>query len=78
MPQSDRTAYLLLTGMALCFGGTWVAGAVAVDAAPPFTIAAVRFGIASVLLYAWARLANRPLSPLQRSDWPMVINISTL
>jgi drug/metabolite transporter (DMT)-like permease len=65
----------MLIGMALCFGGTWVAGAVAVDAAPPFTIAAVRFGIASVLLYAWARLANRPLSPLERRDWPMVAGL---
>jgi len=65
----------MLIGMAICFGGTWVAGAVAVDAAPPFTIAAVRFGIASVLLYAWARLANRPLSPLKRRDWPMVAGL---
>ena len=62
LTRSDRVAYLMLTAMAICFGGTWVAGAVAVDAAPPFTIAAVRFGVASILLYAWARLANRPLS----------------
>lgn len=75
MIHSDRAAYVMLIGMALCFGGTWVAGAVAVDAAPPFTIAAVRFGIASVLLYAWARLANRPLSPLERRDWPMVAGL---
>ena len=75
MPQSDRAAYLMLTGMALCFGGTWVAGAVAVDAAPPFTIAAVRFGVASVLLYAWARLSGRELSPLSRGAWPMVIGL---
>jgi len=75
MKTSNRGAYLMLTGMALCFGGTWVAGAVAVDAAPPFTIAAVRFGIASILLYAWARLTNRPLSPLKRSDWPMVAGL---
>jgi len=75
MIQSDRAADVMLIGMALCFGGTWVAGAVAVDAAPPFTIAAVRFGIASVLLYAWARLANRPLSPLERRDWPMMAGL---
>ncbi len=70
-----RAAYLMLTGMALCFGGTWVAGAVAVDAAPPFTIAAVRFGVASILLYAWARLTGRPLSPLERGDWRMVAGL---
>ena len=72
---SDRAAYLMLTGMALCFGGTWVAGAVAVDAAPPFAIAAARFGIASILLFAWAKLARRPLTPLRRSDWPLVMGL---
>lgn len=72
---SDRTAYLMLTGMALCFGGTWVAGAVAVDAAPPFAIAAARFGIASILLFAWAKLARRPLTPLHRRDWPLVVGL---
>ena len=76
MIRSDRTAYLMLIGMAICFGGTWVAAAVAVDAAPPFTIAAVRFGVASVLLYAWARLANRPLSRIRRGDWPMIIGLA--
>lgn len=73
--RSDRTAYVILTGMAVCFGGTWVAGAVAVDAAPAFTIAAVRFGVASVLLFAWARLANRPLSPVRRADWPLIAGL---
>ena len=73
--RGDNVAYLLLTAMAVCFGGTWVAGAVAVDAAPPFTIAAVRFGVASVLLYAWARLAGRPLSPVRRADWPLIAGL---
>jgi drug/metabolite transporter (DMT)-like permease len=71
----DRVAYLLLTAMAVCFGGTWVAGAVAVDAAPPFTIAAVRFGVASILLYAWVRLANRRLAPISRADWPLIAGL---
>ncbi|MGH2382736.1 MAG: DMT family transporter [Candidatus Limnocylindria bacterium] len=71
----ERAAFLMLTGMAVCFGGTWVAGAVAVDAAPPFTIAAIRFGVASILLYAWARLANRPLSPVRRADWPLIAGL---
>lgn len=73
--STDRVAYLMLTGMALCFGGTWVAGAVAVDAAPPFTIAAARFGIASILLFAWARLTKRPLSPVRRSDVPIIVGL---
>lgn len=71
----DQAAYLMLTGMAVCFGGTWVAGAVAVDAAPPFAIAAARFGIASILLFAWARVARRPLTPLARRDWPLVAGL---
>jgi drug/metabolite transporter (DMT)-like permease len=50
-----RTAFILLTFMALFFGGTWVAGKVAVDAIPPFTLAAVRFSVASILLWIWAR-----------------------
>lgn len=65
MIHSDRAAYLMLAAMAVCFGGTWVPAAIAVDSVPPFTIAAVRFGLASLLLYAWARLANRPLTPLR-------------
>ena len=75
MTRDERTAYLMLTGLAVCFGGTWVAGAVAVDAAPPFTIAAIRFGVASVLLYAWAKLTNRPLSRVERSDWPIIAGL---
>ncbi len=71
----ERAASLRLTGLADSFGGTWVAGAVAVDAAPPFTIAAIRFGVASILLFAWARLANRPLSPVRRSDWPLIAGL---
>lgn len=50
-----RTAFILLTFMALFFGGAWVAGKVAVDSIPPFTLAAVRFSIASILLWIWAR-----------------------
>lgn len=73
--HDERVAYVLLTGMAVCFGGTWVAGAVAVDAAPPFTIAAVRFGIASVLLYGWTRLARRPLSPVHAADLPLIAGL---
>ena len=76
MIRSDRAAYVALAAMAVCFGGTWVPAAVAVDSVPPFTIAALRFGIASVLLFAWARLANRPLSPIGRRDLPMVLGLA--
>lgn len=45
------SAYLILTLSAVFFGGTWVAGEVAVAGLPPMTIASVRFIIASALLY---------------------------
>ena len=75
MIHSDRAAYVMLTAMALCFGGTWVPAAIAVDAVPPFAIATVRFAIAAALLYAWARLAGRALTPMRRGDWPMVVGL---
>ena len=76
MPGSDRAAYLMLIGMAVSFGGTWVAADVAVDAAPPFTIAAIRFGLASVLLYGWSRLAGRRLTPIRAADVPLVAGLA--
>lgn len=72
---AERTAYLALVGMALCFGGTWVAGAWATEAAPAFTIAAARFGMASILLLGWVRLAGRRLSPIGRADMPLVAGL---
>ena len=75
MIHSDRAAYLMLIAMALCFGGTWVPAAIAVETVPPFAIAVTRFAIAAVLLYAWARLAGRPLSPLTRADLPLVAGL---
>jgi drug/metabolite transporter (DMT)-like permease len=76
MTRDERAAYLMLGAMAVCFGGTWVPAAVAVESVPPFTIAAVRFGVAAVLLYAWARIAGRELSPLRRRDWPTVVGLA--
>jgi drug/metabolite transporter (DMT)-like permease len=71
MARSDRTAYLLLLGMAVFFGGTWVAGKVAVDEAPPATIAAARFAVATMLLWAWAR-TRAPVPRPRPADLPLV------
>jgi drug/metabolite transporter (DMT)-like permease len=76
MQRSDHTAHLMLTGMALSFGGTWVAADLAVAAVPPFAIAAIRFGLASVLLYAWTRLARRRLTPIRRVDLPVIAGLA--
>lgn len=71
MSRSDRSAYILLLGMAVFFGGTWVAGKLAVEDAPPATIAAARFAIASVLLWAWARTRSSVRRP-RLADLPLV------
>jgi drug/metabolite transporter (DMT)-like permease len=70
MARTDRSAYLLLLGMAVFFGGTWVAGKVAVDEVPPATIAAARFALATALLWAWAR-SRAPISRPRLADLPL-------
>jgi drug/metabolite transporter (DMT)-like permease len=72
---AERAAYLMLLAMAVCFGGTWVAGKLAVDAVPPFTVAAARFGIASVLLFGWVRLSGRHLAPVRVGDLPIIAGL---
>ena len=57
----DRSAYLLLLGMAVCFGGTWPAGKLAVEEVGPFTVAAARFTIATALLALWAGTRHGPI-----------------
>ena len=69
----DRSAYLLLLGMAVCFGGTWPAGKLAVEEVGPFTVAAVRFTIASVLLALWAGTRHGPIRAPGWSNLPLVL-----
>lgn len=70
-----NSAYVLLTLMAICFGGTWVAGRVAVDAIPPMTVAAARFVIASALLWGWARLQGHTGTRITRGDLPVILTL---
>src|SRR5262245_61039521 len=67
-----RTAYLLLLAMAVCFGGTWPAGKLAVDSVSPFTVAATRFTIATLLLAIWAARRGGLVRP-SRGDLPLVL-----
>jgi len=69
------SAYLILTLSAVFFGGTWVAGEVAVAGLPPMTIASVRFIIASVLLYGWARRQGHERRPVTVRDIPLVLTL---
>jgi len=73
--RHDRAAYAALVVTALSFGGTWVAASVAVDELPPFTIAAVRFGLAGLLLWAVARAAGVRLAPVTRRDLPLIAGL---
>src|SRR4029450_7319124 len=69
---SRRTAYVLLLGMAVCFGGTWPAGKLAVEELEPFTLAAARFLPAPVILALWAAHRGSLRLPT-RSDLPLVL-----
>jgi len=73
--RSVRSAYLLLTLSSLAFGGTWVAGKLAVGAIAPMLIAVSRFAIASVLLWGWARSAPSARAPLAARDLPMLLGL---
>jgi drug/metabolite transporter (DMT)-like permease len=67
-----RTAYLLLLAMAVCFGGTWPAGKLAVEDVTPFTVAATRFTLATLLLALWASRRGSLVRP-RRVDLPLVL-----
>ncbi|MGH2453593.1 MAG: EamA family transporter [bacterium] len=70
-----RGAYILLTLGMLCFGGTWVAGALAVEAIPPATVAVVRFALAALLLWVWDRARGQRRRPLGRRDLPLIVTL---
>ncbi|HEX5449624.1 MAG TPA: DMT family transporter [Gaiellaceae bacterium] len=67
-----QIAYAQLLVVAVLFGGTWPAGKVAVDHAPPLTVAFVRFVLSSILLWAWSRYRGRAVPFPRRADWPLV------
>jgi drug/metabolite transporter (DMT)-like permease len=70
--SSARPAYVFLFAMAVCFGGTWPAGKLAVEELEPFTVAASRFVLASVLLGVWAARRGSLRFPAL-SDLPIVL-----
>jgi drug/metabolite transporter (DMT)-like permease len=67
----DPVAYGLLLMMAVCFAGTWVAASWATDEVPPLTTAFLRFLVASILLWLWARLSRIRIG-ITRADLPLV------
>ena len=80
-PDAARraTGLAMLTATAFFFGGAMVAGKVAVADVPPFTVAAARFGIAAVALFAlrlaWPSLDRGSARP-RRSDLPLIAGLA--
>jgi drug/metabolite transporter (DMT)-like permease len=76
-PEAARraTGLAMLTATAFFFGGAMVAGKVAVAEVPPFTVAATRFAIAAVLLFAlrmaWPSLDHGSARP-RMADLPII------
>jgi drug/metabolite transporter (DMT)-like permease len=73
MSASPRAAYVLLLAMAICWGGTWPAGKLAVEDVSPFTVAAARFAIATVLLAAWAATRRTSYGRPRLADLPLML-----
>lgn len=73
MRASPRAAYVLLVAMAICWGGTWPAGKLAVEDVSPFTAAAARFAIATVLLAAWAATRRSSYGRPRLADVPLLL-----
>ena len=59
--------------MAVCWGGTWPAGKLAVEEVPPAVLATVRFALSSAMLWIWTRALAKPLPRPTRSDLPLVL-----
>ncbi len=69
--------YLLMLVGVLIWGGNWVAAKVSVGAVPPFTLATLRYLVATPLLFAW--LASQgPLPRPERRDWPRLAALGIL
>jgi drug/metabolite transporter (DMT)-like permease len=68
-----RTAFLLLVAMAVCWGGTWPTGKLAVEDVSPAVVATVRFGLSTAMLWLWARALSTRVPRPTREDVPLVV-----
>ncbi|MDQ4030261.1 MAG: DMT family transporter [Actinomycetota bacterium] len=68
-----RTALLLLVAMAVCWGGTWPTGKLAVEEVPPAVVATLRFALSTAMLWLWTRALAAPLVRPTRADLPLVL-----
>jgi len=67
------SAYAMLVAGMVAFGGTWPAGKVAAEHVAPAVVAVVRFALAAVLLWLWARVSGQPVRRPARRDLPLVL-----
>lgn len=73
MSTSLRKTYILLSLVAASWGGAFVAGKYAVSHMEPFTVATLRFGIASLLLWIFLRIKEGGKNHLEKEDLPWLL-----
>jgi drug/metabolite transporter (DMT)-like permease len=77
-PPPDQTLSLFAGALAASLCVLWGANAVAIkfslSGLGPFTSAAVRFGLSTLFLWAWAKLSSHPLRPAAGQLRPLLIN----
>ena len=72
MPPISLASYLKLIGVALFWGGTWIAGRVAVSEASPLAVASWRFLLAATVLGSLL-VARQGWPRWTRQQWGMVV-----
>jgi len=65
-----------LLALYIIWGSTYLAMVFAMDSLPPFMMAAVRFGMAGLILYAWLRWRGKPAPSLKQ--WLGAAAVGTL
>jgi drug/metabolite transporter (DMT)-like permease len=77
-PPPDQKLSLLAGALAAFLCVLWGANTVAIkfslSGLGPFTSAAVRFGLSTLFLWAWARVTDRSLQPAAGQLGPLLIN----
>jgi drug/metabolite transporter (DMT)-like permease len=61
----------------IVWGSTYLAIRFAIETLPPFLMAATRFAIAGVVLYAWSRMVGKAAPP-RRAEWGATAVVGTL
>jgi drug/metabolite transporter (DMT)-like permease len=77
-PSPDQKLSFFAAALAASLCVLWGANTVAIkfslSGLGPFTSAAVRFGISTFFLWAWARMSGRPLRPAAGQLRPLLVN----